>query len=104
MEHSADASNRLKSNKKLRAKVNPYEVFKDCSKSSPSNKRYNSKTPTAKELKNLEARNRFFLKEQKKEKRVFLIFGFAVVLAIFYWFSQTNIWVDYIEGFGKYAG
>ncbi len=103
MGHSADASNRLKSNKSLRTKVNPYEVFKDYSKPPPSNKRYNFKTPTVEQLKKMEARNRAFLKEQKKEKLVFLIFGFLVGLAILYWFSQTEIWAGYIEGFGRYA-
>lgn len=103
MGHSADASNRLKSNKKLRTKVNSYEAFKDYSKSPASNKRYNFKTPTAKQLEILEAKNRVFLKEQKKEKVVFLIFGFAVGLVFLYWICQTEILVDFIQGFGRYT-
>lgn len=103
MGHSADATNRLISNKALRTKGKTYESFKDYSKSKSSNKRYHFKTPTAKELKILEGKNRAFLKEQKMQNRVILIFGFAVGLALLYWFSQTTIWAGYIEGFGKFV-
>ena len=101
MGHSADATNRLISNKALRTKGKSYESFKDYSKSRPSNKRYKFKTPSAKELKILEGKNRAFLKEQKMQNRVILIFAFAVGMAIFYWFSQTGIWEGYMEGIGK---
>ncbi len=104
MGHSADATNRLISNKALRTKGSSYESFKDYSKSRPSNKKYNFKTPTAKELKILEGKNRAFLKEQKMKNQVILVFGFAVGLAILYWFSQTTIWSGYLEVFGKYTG
>lgn len=103
MGHSADANNRLLSNKTLRAKGKTYESFKDYSKSPPSNKRYNFKTPTAKELKILEGKNRAFLKEQKMQNRVILIFALAVGIALLYWFSQTVLWAGYIEGFGRFV-
>ena len=103
MGHSADATNRLLSNKALRSKGHSYESFKVYSKLRPSNKRYNFKTPTAKELKILEGKNRAFLKEQKMKNRVILIFGFAVGIALLYWFSQTELWGGYVEGFGMYV-
>ncbi len=103
MGHSADAINRLKSNKALRTKVNSYENFKDYSKTSTSNKKYHFKRASSNELKRLEASNRAFLKEQKLRNQVVLIFGFAIGLAFLYWFSQTAIWAGYVEGFGKYA-
>ncbi|MFK8008172.1 MAG: hypothetical protein AB8H03_17580 [Saprospiraceae bacterium] len=104
MGHSADATNRLISNKALRTKGKTYENFKDYSKLKPSNKRYNFKTPTAKELKILEGKNRAFLKEQRMQNRVILVFAFAVGLALLYWFSQTTIWAGYLEAFGNYTG
>lgn len=103
MGHSADANNRLISNKALRTKRKTYESFKDYSKSRPSNKSYHFRTPTAKELKILEGKNRAFLKEQKMQNRVILIFGFAVGIALLYWFSQTELWAGYVEGFGRFV-
>lgn len=103
MGHAADGSNRLKSNKALRTKVNPYDAFKDYSKIPPSKKSYNFKTPTPTELKRLEASNRAFLKKQKLRKRVILIFGFMVGLVFLFWFMQTDIWAGYVSGFGRHA-
>jgi len=103
MGHSSDAINVLKSNKALRTRTNSYENFKDYSKSPHSNKKYKFKTPTARQLKKLEAKNRFFLEEQKRKNRVMMIFAFAVGLAVLYWFSQTTVWMGFVEGFGKYA-
>ncbi|MFK7773002.1 MAG: hypothetical protein AB8F94_12725 [Saprospiraceae bacterium] len=103
MGHSADATNRLKSNKALRDRTTFYLNFEDYTKTPSSNKKYNFKTPTAKELKILDGKNRAFLKEQKMQNRVFLIFGFALGIALLFWFSQTELWAGYVESFGRYV-
>ena len=103
MGYSADANNTLKSNKALIDSTTFYLNFEDYTKTPPSKKEYNFKTPTAKELKILKGKNQAFLKKQKMQNRVTLIFGFAVGIALLYWFSQTGLWAGYIEGFGKYA-
>lgn len=104
MGHSADARNRLKSNTALRTKLNPYGNFKNSSKEPPSNKRFNFKTPTPLELEKLEASNLLFLQKQKRRNRITLIVGFKIGITFLYWITQTAVWIDFLHGFGRYAG
>lgn len=101
--HAVDATNRLKSNNALRTKAYPFSLFKDQTKPPPSQVRYHFKTPTAKELKRLEAKNRIFLENQKKVNLVLLIFAFAVGFALLYGVCQTEVWAAYVGGLGKYT-
>ena len=101
MGHAFDMINRLKQNQELKKDRKFSKVTNHSNL--PTNKNFNFKTPTAKELKMLEGKNRAFLKEQKMQNRVILIFAFAVGIAVLYWFSQTGLWAGYIEGFGRYA-
>lgn len=103
MGHAGDGANRLKSNNALRTRINPYQKFKDQTKPPPSQVRYHFKTPTAKELKRLEAKNRIFLENQKKVNLVILLFAFAVGFALLYGFCQTEVWAAYVGGLGKYT-
>ena len=102
MGHAGDGANRLKSNNTLRASVNPYKKFKDHTKLPPSQLRYHFKTPTAKELKRLEAKNRIFLENKKKVNLVILLFAFAVGFALLYGVCQTEVWAAYVGGLGEY--
>ena len=104
MGHSADASNRLKSNKELRLKKTPYLNFKDYARTSPTNKKYQFKIPTPEEIKKLNMSNELFLKKRKRRNRIVLIIGLKVAILVLYWFSETTLWRGYIEGLGKYTG
>ena len=83
MGHSADANNRIKSNRSLLKKSNPYQAFKDYSKSkSGLSGKFELKKGTPLEMERSNRSNQKYLEKRKRGARIFMLISFVIGLIL----------------------